>query len=63
MVQSISELAIFMLDPEGRIKTWNPGAERMRGWTEAEILETHFSVFDSPEDVAAGQPERHLQAA
>ncbi|MEV6034576.1 PAS domain S-box protein [Nonomuraea sp. NPDC052116] len=63
LVQSIRDYAIFMLDPRGRIVSWNAGAERIKGYTAEEIIGTHFSVFYPPEDVAAGKPFAGLEAA
>ncbi|MEV4112765.1 PAS domain S-box protein [Nonomuraea sp. NPDC049695] len=63
LVQSIRDYAIFMLDPRGRIVSWNSGAQRIKGYTAEEIIGTHFSVFYPPEDVAAGKPPMELEAA
>jgi PAS domain S-box-containing protein len=63
LVQSVSDYAIFMLDPQGRIASWNAGAERIKGYREQEIAGVHFSVFYPPEDVAAGKPQRELEIA
>jgi len=63
LVDSITDYAIFMLDPSGVIATWNAGAQRIKGYTEAEIVGQHFSVFYTPADVAAGLPDRILQTA
>jgi PAS domain S-box-containing protein len=63
LVDSISDYAIFGLDPGGHVLSWNPGAERCKGYTAAEIRGRHFSVFYPPEDVAAGTPARQLEAA
>src|SRR3546814_18866874 len=52
-----------MLDPGGRVTSWNAGAERIKGYTQADILGRHFSVFHHPDDVAAGEPDRTLQRA
>ncbi|MCP1542203.1 two-component system sensor kinase FixL [Methylorubrum extorquens] len=52
---------MFMLDPQGRVTTWNAGAERIKGWHREEIIGRHFSVFYPPEDVAAGKPTMELQ--
>jgi PAS domain S-box-containing protein len=52
-----------MLDPQGRVVTWNLGAEQIKGYTEAEIVGSHFSRFFTPEDIAAGKPARQLVAA
>jgi PAS domain S-box-containing protein len=62
-VQSVQDYAIFMLDPEGRVQTWNAGAERIKGYKEGEIAGEHFSIFYPPEDVAAGKPEAELLVA
>jgi PAS domain S-box-containing protein len=63
LVQSVRDHAIFMLDPDGRVATWNTGAERVSGYAAEEIIGTHFSAFYPPEDVAAGKPERELSIA
>jgi PAS domain S-box-containing protein len=52
-----------MLDPEGRVESWSPGAERIKGWTTEEILGRHFRVFYPQEDALAGMPERALELA
>jgi PAS domain S-box-containing protein len=52
----VVDYAIFMLDPEGRVATWNEGAHRLKQYAEAEIVGRHFSVFYPPEAVAAGRP-------
>jgi PAS domain S-box-containing protein len=63
LVESIVDYAIFVLDPQGRIASWNPGAERLKGYTQREIVGRHFSVFYGPEDLAAKKPERELELA
>lgn len=60
LLGAITDIGIFVLDTEGRVASWNPGAERIVGWRAAEILGRHFSVFYTPEDVAAGKPAREL---
>jgi PAS domain S-box-containing protein len=60
MVQSVKDYAIFLLDPEGRVASWNEGAQRIKGYTEREIVGKHFSVFYTPEVVASGWPEYEL---
>src|SRR5205814_2151188 len=60
---SVRDYAIFLLDPSGHIVTWNPGAERIKGYKPEEILGRHFSAFYPPEDRAAGKPERGLRTA
>ncbi|MEA2155158.1 MAG: hypothetical protein QOE11_1298 [Solirubrobacteraceae bacterium] len=63
MVECVEDYAIFVLDPDGRVATWNAGAQRFKGYAAEEIIGRHFSVFYPPEDVAAGKPERELQIA
>ncbi len=63
MVASVSDYAIYMLDPVGRVASWNPGAERIKGYSEREILGSHFSRFFTQEDVAQGKPDRELELA
>ena len=63
LVQSITDYAIYMLDTEGRVATWNPGAERFKGYKAHEILGRNFSEFFTEEDRAAGKPARALQIA
>ncbi len=63
LVEGVSEYAIFMLDPNGRVATWNVGAERIKGYTASEIIGQHFSIF-YPEDAReSGWPEHELQVA
>ena len=54
LVQSVVDYAIFMLDPEGHVSSWNPGAERIKGYSAEEIIGEHFSCFYTPEDRNAG---------
>ncbi|QGZ64222.1 PAS domain-containing hybrid sensor histidine kinase/response regulator [Paraburkholderia acidisoli] len=61
LVESVSDYAIFMLDPEGRVVSWNTGATNLNGYRPAEIVGQHFSVFFPPEDISAGIPERELR--
>ncbi|SMF44196.1 PAS domain S-box-containing protein [Azospirillum oryzae] len=63
LVQSVVDYAIFMLDPTGVIRSWNPGAARMKGYAADEIIGRHFSSFYTPEDRAAGVPQRALATA
>ena len=63
LVESVREYAIYMLDPEGRVQTWNAGAERIHGYAEADIVGRHFSVFYSSEDATARRPQRELAEA
>ncbi|MFL9877415.1 PAS domain S-box protein [Herbaspirillum rhizosphaerae] len=62
-VSSIRDYAIYMLDINGNVTTWNNGAERFKGYTEEEILGTHFSRFYTEEDRQAGIPARALRIA
>jgi hypothetical protein len=63
LVQSVEDYAIFMLDPTGRVTTWNAGAQRIKGYTPEEITGQHFSVFYTAEDLAIGKPARELVTA
>ena len=63
LVQSVTDYAIFMLDPEGHVANWNAGAERIKGYTRAEIIGRHFSCFYTEEDRNAGIPARALADA
>ncbi|HEY6155968.1 MAG TPA: PAS domain S-box protein [Gemmatimonadales bacterium] len=63
LVGSVRDYAIYMLDPDGHVRTWNAGARQIKGYTESEILGQHFSRFYVPEDVAAGKPAAALRAA
>src|SRR5258708_3089780 len=63
LVESVTDYAIYLLDASGRVMSWNAGAERIKGYAAAEILGRHFSLFYSPEDRAAGQPEQMLERA
>ncbi len=63
LVESVKDYAIFILDPRGRVTTWNEGAQRIKGYVAAEILGKHFSVFYPAEAVAAGKCEMELQEA
>jgi PAS domain S-box-containing protein len=63
LLDNIEDYAIFMLSPEGHVKTWNTGAERINGYTLGEILGRHFSLFYPPADIVAGKCERELRSA
>lgn len=63
LVDSVVDYAIFMLDPQGRVATWNPGAQRIKGWRADEIVGRPFETFYSPEAVAAGWPQEELRRA
>ncbi|MFI4902748.1 MAG: PAS domain S-box protein [Burkholderiales bacterium] len=63
LVQAVTDYAIYMLDAEGRVASWNPGAQRIKGYTPDEIIGEHFSRFYTPEDRARGEPARALETA
>ena len=63
LVQGVKDYAIFMLDTEGRVLSWNPGAERIKGYRDEEIIGKHFSIFYLPEEVEQGKPEVGLREA
>jgi PAS domain S-box-containing protein len=63
LVQSVTDYAIYMLDPDGIITSWNAGAQRFKGYTPEEIIGEHFSRFYGEDDLASGLPERALAMA
>lgn len=63
LVDKVTDYAIFLLDPQGHVTSWNPGAERLKGYTADEIIGKHFSIFYTPADLAANKPARELQLA
>ncbi|HEX2208195.1 MAG TPA: PAS domain S-box protein, partial [Longimicrobium sp.] len=63
LVQSVKDYAIFMLDPQGRVASWNEGAQRIKGYTAGEIIGRHFSAFYPAADVAAGKLKMELEVA
>ena len=63
LIESVSEYAIYLLDPAGHVVSWNAGAERIKGYSAAEIIGRPFALFYPPEDRAAGRPAEMLQAA
>jgi PAS domain S-box-containing protein len=60
LVEAVTDYAIYMLDTEGRVISWNAGAKRFKGYTPQEIIGQHFSRFYTEEDRASGMPERAL---
>ncbi|HEX5483194.1 MAG TPA: PAS domain S-box protein, partial [Terriglobia bacterium] len=62
-IENVREYAMFLLDTEGRITSWNRGAERIKGYKAPEILGKHFSIFYSPQDIRAGRPRHGLEKA
>jgi PAS domain S-box-containing protein len=63
LIRSVTDYAIFMLDENGYITSWNSGAEKIKGYHEDEVLNRHFSVFYTPEDKEAGTPQLALARA
>jgi len=63
LVQGVRDYAIYLLDPDGRVSSWNAGAALIKGYTADEIVGQHFSRFYTPEDQAAGEPARALATA
>jgi len=63
LVASVKDYAIFLLDPEGHVMTWNAGAERIKGYKPSDIIGHHFSDFYSEEDKRNGKPARELEIA
>ncbi|HEN8711845.1 TPA: PAS domain S-box protein [Pseudomonas putida] len=63
LVQSVVDYAIYMLDPSGRVVSWNAGAERIKGYRADEVIGRHFSLFFTPQDCAEGRPDYLLKQA
>ena len=63
LVNSVTDYALYMLDPSGVIQTWNPGGQRIKGYQAADVVGTNFSRFYLPEEAQAGLPERNLRTA
>lgn len=63
LVEQVQDYAIYMMDPTGRIATWNAGAERIKGYKASEIIGRHYSTFFLPEEVEAGKPQKILETA
>ena len=63
LVEAVEDYAIFMLDPEGRVASWNAGARHIKGYEAEEVIGRHFSMFYPKEDVRDGKPQRLLAAA
>jgi PAS domain S-box-containing protein len=63
LVNSVTDYALYMLDADGYVATWNPGARRFKGYEAEEIIGRHFSTFFTDEDREAGVPERALRTA
>src|SRR5262245_1820672 len=63
LMRSVKEHAIFLMDRQGLIRAWNPGAVRIFGYSREEVLDRQASLLFTPEDVAAGVPGHELEAA
>ncbi len=63
LVESVADYAIFALDETGHVLSWNPGAQRFKGYLPEEILGKSFKVFYPPEDIASGKPDWELEVA
>jgi PAS domain S-box-containing protein len=63
LIEQVEDYAIFALDTEGYVRTWNPGAERLKGYKASEIIGENFSIFYPPESIAAGLPQKLLREA
>lgn len=63
LVEAVGDIAIYMLDPDGRVMSWTPAAARIKGWRREDVEGRSFRRFFTPEDQAAGLPERILQQA
>src|SRR6185295_3460427 len=63
LIQAVTDYAIYMLDPTGIVTSWNPGAQRFKGYVPAEIIGQHFSRFYTEQDRKAGIPARALETA
>src|SRR5712671_445108 len=63
LVDSVGEYAIYLLDPNGNVITWNTGAEKIKGYSAKEIVGKNFACFYTADDVAAGKPQRNLREA
>jgi PAS domain S-box-containing protein len=63
LVESVKDYAIFLLDPEGHIRTWNEGARRLKGYRSDEAIGKHFSIFYPPAEIRLGKAEYELRVA
>jgi PAS domain S-box-containing protein len=63
LVESVRDYAIFLLDPQGHIRSWNTGAERIKGYTASDIIGKHFSIFYPATEIRRGKPDYELRVA
>jgi len=63
LVENVKDYAIFLLDPDGMITSWNSGAARINGYSADEVVGRHLSIFYTPEEIAEGGPQRNLAEA
>ena len=63
LLESVQDYAIYMLDPSGVVVSWNHGAERIKGYTEQEVVGQHVSIFYPPDDIESGKPDAELAVA
>ena len=63
LVESVADYAIFLLDTQGRIRSWNEGARRLKGYDEAEVIGRSFELFYPDEQLASGYPAYELEMA
>ena len=63
LVSSVTDYAIYLLDPAGRVASWNAGAERIKGYRAGEVIGRHYAMFYPLEERAAGRPEQNLAIA
>jgi PAS domain S-box-containing protein len=63
LIETVADYSIIMLDPSGNVLSWNPTAERLKGWKAEEIVGQHFSRFYPPEDVQRGKTDMELRVA
>src|SRR4051794_3469865 len=63
LVDSVRDYAIFLLDSRGYIRSWNTGAQRIKGYTSSEIIGKHFSIFYPATDIRRGKPDYELRVA
>src|SRR5687767_4225954 len=63
LVENVKDYAIFVIDPQGRVQSWNPGAERLLGYRDDEIIGQSADIFFTPEDIASRIPQREMKAS